>query len=62
MTPAICTAWAIKAPNGMILYNTFADTYDECVYSYCCRDIATWDRIHDKQGFRCVKVEVREVE
>ncbi len=59
MTLSPTPAWAIKAPQGIILYRTLMDTYDSCVHEYTRGDIAFWDACTD-MGFRCVRVEVRE--
>jgi hypothetical protein len=57
MTPAPTLAWAIKAPNGNILPSTIrlseADTIDEWGNT-------SWAFYYGK-GYRCVRVEVREV-
>ena len=54
------TAWAIKAPQGIILYRTLMDSYDSCVHEYTRGDIALWDACTD-MGFHCVGVRVVEI-
>ncbi len=58
MTPKI--VWAIKAPQGIILYRTLMESYDSCVHEYSKGDLAFWDACKD-MGFDCVQVEVVEV-
>jgi hypothetical protein len=60
MTPSTYTAWAIKAPDGRLRHLWIASTRNGAILLFC--DYAgRWKRWYRK-GYRCVKVEFREVE
>ncbi len=55
-------AWVIKGPDGKILTGTASTiSYNDCVHRYVNGSIDYWDHIH-KLGYRCVKIEIREVD
>lgn len=54
-------AWAIKAPDGMILWKTLEDSFHDCIFKYTHKDIGVWNRLAD-EGYRCVRVTVQEMQ
>lgn len=53
-------AWAIKAPDGLRI-DTLTFSYNSCVHQFVDGDIGSWDRYHDEQGYRCIRVSVKEI-
>lgn len=60
MTAPAVTAWAIKAPDGKIFRSTIAPTRVRAIKQFCEYG-DRWPRWY-KKGWRCVKVQITEME
>jgi hypothetical protein len=61
MTSAICTAWAIKAPDGTTTSVEIADDEETAWKQFAFHRLMSWQR-YKSIGYRCVKVRIEEME
>jgi hypothetical protein len=59
MTPATCTAWAIKAPDGTTTSVEIADDEETAWKQFAFHRLMSWQR-YKSMGYRCVKVRIEE--
>lgn len=55
------TAYAIKGPNGVLFSETIRQTRKDCKEEWLKDSILTWKTHYKVGGYRCVKVEIKEV-